>query len=195
MFPFLWTPEGTLWCSTNAPQRVIKVKIDPLFFFNQDLAIYVVRKEDTGIVFFVFPAKSRLPTKTQIIAKNTLFPRCTINTHLCINCASRISLFYLMRHFSISNYPCLSVGHFRRCKALCLWNPNCKAGAITSSYLLIFIQNASFEDRTCVLLDIINTSDGQLFLTRRAPALRARLYITPKSISYTHTHKHTHRST
>ena len=70
MFPFLWTPEGTLWCSTNAPQRVIKGKIDPLFFFNQDLAIYVVRKEDTGIVFFVFPAKSRLPTKTQIIAKH-----------------------------------------------------------------------------------------------------------------------------
>ena len=62
--------EGTLWCSTNAPQRVIKGKIDPLFFFYQDLAIYVVRKEDTGIVFFVFPAKSRLPTKTQIIAKH-----------------------------------------------------------------------------------------------------------------------------
>ena len=69
MFPFLWTPKGTLWCSTNAPRRVIKEKIDPLFYFYQDLAIYVVRKEDTGIVFFVFPAKSRLPTKTQIIAK------------------------------------------------------------------------------------------------------------------------------
>ena len=71
MFPFLWTLEGTLWCSTNAPRRVIKEKIDPIFFFYQDLAIaiYVVRKEDTGIVFFVFPAKSRLPTKTQIIAK------------------------------------------------------------------------------------------------------------------------------
>ena len=70
MFPFLWTPEGTLWCSTNASRRVIKEKIDPIFFFYQDLAIYVVRKEDTGIVFFVFPAKSRLPTKTQIIAKH-----------------------------------------------------------------------------------------------------------------------------
>ena len=44
-----------------------------------------------------------------------------------------------------------------------------------------------------MLLDIINTSDGQLFLTRRAPALRARLYITPKSISYTDTDTHIHR--
>ena len=48
-----------------------------------------------------------------------------------------------------------------------------------------------------MLLDIINTSDGQLFLTRRAPALRARLYITPKSISYTDsdTHTQTHTNT
>ena len=82
MFPFLWTPEGTLWCSTNAPRRVIKEKIDPLFYFYQDLAIYVVRKEDTGIVFFVFPAKSRLPTKTQIIAK-TRFSLDAALTHMC----------------------------------------------------------------------------------------------------------------
>ena len=53
-------------CSTKSHKRE---KMDPLFFSYQDLAIYVVRKEDTGIVFFVFPAKSRLPTKTQIIAK------------------------------------------------------------------------------------------------------------------------------
>ena len=45
------------------------------------------------------------------------------------------------------------------------------------------------------MLDIINTSDGQLFLTRRAPALRARLYITPKSISYTDSDTHTQTQT
>ena len=147
--------------------------------------------------FLCIPRQEPAANQNTNNCKNTFFPRCTINTHLCINCASRISLFYLMPHFSISNYPCVWV-IFDAAKPFVYEIPIVK---LVPLRLLIFIQNASFEDRTCVLLDIINTSDGQLFLTRRAPALRARLYITPKSISYTHTntdtdtHKHTQRNT
>ena len=125
-----------------------------------------------------------------LAVKNTLYVSIVLLEY-------KISFFYLMPHSSISNYPCVWV-ILNAAKPFVSEIPIVKLVPLsTSSYLLIFIQNASFEDRTCVLLDIINTSDGQLFLTRRAPALRARLYITPKSISYTDTdtHRHRHRHT